>query len=293
MPDSAPTSEEPDGGPQLPPAVAAAWGLTPAPRRGPRAALSVDAIVRTALRIGDEHGLAAVSMTRVAEELGFTTMSLYRHVGSKDELLTHVQDAALGPAPDDLDGMGWRTALATWTHRLLDAYAAHPWTLDIPIPVPPMMPRTIEWMDRALGAMAGLELSPAEKVSTTLLLSGYARNEATLSISIAEAEAGGPGPATDDRDYEAVLQLFADPERLPALSAILRDGSLFDHPYDDGPDNDGPNDDGPNNNGPNNNGPNDDGPNNDEPEDQDEFFLAFGLARILDGIEAHIARRHD
>lgn len=242
----------------VPPVVAAAWRLTPVARRGPRAELTVDRIVQTALRLGGEGGLGAVSMAKVADELGFTTMSLYRHVGSKEELLTHVQDAALGPAPV-CTGAGWRDGLASWTRQLLRAYGAHPWALDIPIDVPPLMPRTIEWLDQALQIMSGLALSPAEKLSTVLLLSGYARNEATLAARIATSSAD-PNPAlTEDAVYERILRELVRSDRLPGLHGLLESGSIFAH-----------------------SGP--------APDDPDAFFVEFGIERILDGIEAHVDR---
>src|SRR6202020_324762 len=71
----------------LPPGLDLLWGRRGQGKRGPRPGLSADMIVDAALRVADAEGLEAVSMARVAAELGFTTMSLYRHVASKEELL--------------------------------------------------------------------------------------------------------------------------------------------------------------------------------------------------------------
>ena len=62
--------------PALPPGLDLLWGRRGAGTRGPKADLSVDAIVETAVAIADADGLDAVSMARVANGLGFTTMSL-------------------------------------------------------------------------------------------------------------------------------------------------------------------------------------------------------------------------
>ena len=56
--------------------------------------------LRAAVRIADTDGLDAVSMGRVAAELGAAAMSLYRHVSAKEELLTLMVDAAWGDSPD-------------------------------------------------------------------------------------------------------------------------------------------------------------------------------------------------
>ena len=65
-----------------------------------QARLSIDAIVAAAVRLADAEGLEAVSMARVAKELGFTTMSLYRYVTNKDELLQLMWNASAQGAED-------------------------------------------------------------------------------------------------------------------------------------------------------------------------------------------------
>src|ERR1700683_2354800 len=76
------------GGAGLPGSVAAAWGVRERSHKGPRPALSLGRIVAAAVRVADTEGLDAVSMGRVATEVGTAPMSLYRHVSAKEELLT-------------------------------------------------------------------------------------------------------------------------------------------------------------------------------------------------------------
>ena len=99
----------------LPPGLDLLWGRRERGKRGPRPGLSADAIVEAAVRLADAEGLEAVSMARVAAELGFTTMSLYRHVASKDELLQLMWNAsALGAENLVIEGDDWRSRLRTW-----------------------------------------------------------------------------------------------------------------------------------------------------------------------------------
>src|ERR1700723_1592975 len=78
-------------------------------KRGPRPGLSADAIVDAAIRLADAEGLEGVSMARVAAELGFTPMSLYRYVASKEELLQLMWNGSARGAEDLVfEGDGWR-----------------------------------------------------------------------------------------------------------------------------------------------------------------------------------------
>jgi hypothetical protein len=85
---------------ELPASLAAVWGMYERPTKGPRPGLSIKRIVEATIKIAVTDGLAAVSMNRVAAELGAAPMSLYRYVASKDELLALALDTALGaPSP--------------------------------------------------------------------------------------------------------------------------------------------------------------------------------------------------
>lgn len=270
------------------PAVAAAWGLSGQPRRGPKPKLSLEDIVAAGIEIADEEGLVAVSMARVAASLGYTTMSLYRHVGSKDELLAHMEDAAAGTPDTTLtEGADWRTGLETWALHALSQQMLHPWQVEIPIGGPPLMPRSIAWMDWALTFLNPLPLSPLERLSALMLVSGYVRNEVSMRMSLArgravrtEAEAtrsgtvdtGTPAEApdgeadgatdalTEDRAYASALRELTDAKRFPGVTALL-DAGLFDAETDA------------------------------DVDDGDDFMLRFGLDRILDGIEKLVTER--
>ena len=77
------------------------WGTREPPRRGPKPKLSVDAIVRAGIEVADAEGLPALSMRRVAEQVGVTAMSLYTYVPDKDRLVgfvvvMNVRSSAMG-----------------------------------------------------------------------------------------------------------------------------------------------------------------------------------------------------
>src|SRR3954447_23595661 len=79
-----------------------------------RPAYTREQIARTAIAIADAEGFEAVSMRRIAADLGAGTMTLYHYVGGKDELVALVSDAIMGEivVPDDELPDGWREGLA-------------------------------------------------------------------------------------------------------------------------------------------------------------------------------------
>src|SRR5580658_2476952 len=118
----------------LPDSIAAAWGVRERSHRGPKPTLSLERIVAAAVRVADADGLDAVSMGRVAAELGAAAMSLYRHVSAKEELLSLMVDAAWGDSPDPLaDGEGWRSGLCRWAWAMRASIKRHPWAIRIPL----------------------------------------------------------------------------------------------------------------------------------------------------------------
>ncbi|PZF90627.1 TetR/AcrR family transcriptional regulator, partial [Micromonospora deserti] len=83
----------------LPESVEIAWGLRERPGKGPRRSLTLEQVVAAGIRVAETEGLPAVSMSRVAGELGVATMSLYRYVSAKSDLLELMADAAYGDPP--------------------------------------------------------------------------------------------------------------------------------------------------------------------------------------------------
>src|SRR6188472_761991 len=113
---------------ELPRGIALAWGIAADPQRGPKRELSIERIVDAAIEIADADGLAAVSMSSLAAALGYTTMSLYRYVSAKDDLIVLMNDEGLGQPPDhDPIDDDWRAGLRRWAGSLGATYARHPW----------------------------------------------------------------------------------------------------------------------------------------------------------------------
>jgi AcrR family transcriptional regulator len=200
------------------------WGREIGSRHGPRPSLDLTRIVDAAIGIADSEGLAGVRMSSVAARVGMATMSLYRYVGSKDELLTVMADAAT-PEPPALDGRPWRDYLADWTRANRDVLLDRPWLLSLTHRTPPMGPRTLRWLDRAVAALADTGLDLGQRINIAGTLTGYAATQASLAHSMtttAMTSEAGDGSTTGLADYGDILGQVLDPEDYPELTAAVR-----------------------------------------------------------------------
>ncbi len=167
--------------------------------------LNVDLVVEAAVAIADEEGLAAVSMASVAKRCGFTTMSLYRHVASKDELVWRMLDRGLGPAPA-FTFDGWRDGLRQWAHAFMAMLRLHPWGIDIPINGTLPTRAQLSWLDRGLEVLDGTGVGAGEAADLVLLLNGYVFWAARLETSLAAAPPQPLVPPESDLDAFPYLQ---------------------------------------------------------------------------------------
>lgn len=219
----------------LPASIETAWGVRERPTKGPKPGLSLGRIVAAAVKLAAAEGLAAVSMGRVAGELGASPMSLYRYVASKDELLALMVDAAVGPPPPaSQPGEDWRAGLSRWCWSYYEALGRHPWVVRVPIGGPPTTPNGVAWMEAGLASLADTGLDEGEKLSVILLLSGYVRNEVTLMADVGAAVAAS-GEQNVSGAWSRLITRVTDAERFPALHRALASGVLEE---DDDPDED-------------------------------------------------------
>ncbi len=210
------------------------WGISESSRLGRPATLDVNRVVAAAVEIADRDGLGGVTLPKVAGSLGVTGMSLYRYVGSKDELLTLMADAALG-APPDLAVGDWREGLRGWAFAHRGVLRRRPWLTRVPVSGPPSGPHQIAWMEAALAVLAGAGLDWAHKVGVLSLISGYVVQSVRRDGELAEGREQGRAQVDAERDYGRALVRLVDPERFPE-AARLFSSALFEAPPPDTPD---------------------------------------------------------
>src|SRR6185437_10650046 len=141
--------------------------------------LNKAAIAVAALAIADAEGFAAVSMRRVAQELGVGTMSLYYYAKSKAELISAMDDALMAEVrvpnlPED-----WREALTAIALRTRDVFVRHPWALSSMQSAPPGVNAMLH-MEQCLQALAKTRLTTKEKLTLLALVDDFVFG--TLSV---------------------------------------------------------------------------------------------------------------
>ena len=259
--------QKPESGPgEAPvPARSPVWSRVRSGGRGPQPSLSVDSIVSAAVALADAEGVGAVSMRRIASELGVGTMSLYRYVETKDDLLDLMTDQVMGEdRGEDGDGSGgaagigagttgrWREDLRELAVRYRRLMLRHPWVLPLGASRPPMGPNVMRRTEQLLGVLDGFGLEAQQIAELTGTVVAFVRG--VVLTETAEDELIRRTGQTQD-DYRRAVG--------PYLMEVLAAGehpltARYVHEADDHP-------------------------------DPDQVFLR-GLDLVLDGVEVGLGR---
>ncbi|MBM7773418.1 AcrR family transcriptional regulator [Actinokineospora baliensis] len=232
---------------------------TQAPVRNGRRDLSVDRIVAAAIEVADTDGLGALSMRRVADKLNVGTMSLYTYVPGKAELIDLMLDTVYADthrvsaqSPED-NRRCWRERLEQVAKQNWELYHRHPWMLRVGVSRPPLGPNVIAKFDYELGTVAGIGLTETEMDTVLTLVIGHAETSARRAV---EASGDGESGVSEQQWWAAhnpVLTTLLDQSRYPLAAAVVSAvGRAAEDP---------------------------------------KHVFEFGLARILDGVQALVDSR--
>ena len=227
---------------QLPSGIALAWGVAATPQRGPKREMSVEKIVDAAIELADREGIQAVSMSAVAKRLGYTPMSLYRYVSSKDDLLLLMQEEATGLPPEaGEESPGWRTRLRELYEAASQVYVSQPWLLSLPITGSPITPNSSAWLEAGLAALAETCLTQDERIAASLLVTGAARWKGLVMAGY-EEESRTSGLSAEEvaareaRLFDAVITVDGYPTLRRAIDAgvFTSESDPFDFGFERG-----------------------------------------------------------
>ncbi|MFE4371496.1 TetR/AcrR family transcriptional regulator [Streptomyces sp. NPDC056835] len=186
------TSTESTGSGNVARSLELLWGSGERPSRGPKPGLTLDRIVTTAVALADAEGLDAVSMRRLSTELGTGTMSLYRYVPGKGELIDLMLNQVRGEtaAPPESPGSesGWRAATEAVARAALALHQRHPWLLSVNQARPVLGPNSVSGLEKTLSAIKGMGLSDPELISVIIMVEGYVTGVARTHVHAVEAE---------------------------------------------------------------------------------------------------------
>lgn len=125
------------------------------PKPVQRAVLSKERVVAAAVRLADESGAAAVTMRKLAEDLGVEAMSLYHHFPSKDAILDGMVDLVFTEIDAPTAGEAWRQAMHRRAVSARAVLLRHPWAVGLLDSRRNPGPATLGHHDAVLGCLRG------------------------------------------------------------------------------------------------------------------------------------------
>jgi AcrR family transcriptional regulator len=193
-----------------------------APRRGPQQRLNIDTVVAVALGLADADGLEAVTMRRVAQQLGVAPMTLYTYVPGKAELLDLMLDTAyVQMSRADTAGQPWRVRLTAVAKENRALFEAHPWAATISTSRPPLGPGMMAKYEHELSSLDGLGLNDIEMDAALTFLLTFVQANARSAV---EAHAVRQDSAMDDEQWWAanapLLEKALDPRVYPTAARV-------------------------------------------------------------------------
>lgn len=203
------------------------WAARGRRRRGPKPGLDLDRIVHAAIAVADREDLPALSMRRVAEQLGVGTASLYTYVPGRYELIALMLDTIAGYStlPHTMPG-NWRARFEAWAREDWAEFHRHPWVPQVVSGRVIPGPNLLAWYDSALRVLADTGLSETEKVAVIATIDGYVRGLAWSSADSIRAErTSGVSDVAWGARRDAVMEKLVDFERYPALVRALVTGA--------------------------------------------------------------------
>ncbi|MEV7005835.1 TetR/AcrR family transcriptional regulator C-terminal domain-containing protein [Streptosporangium sp. NPDC051022] len=193
-----------------------------------RTKLTREAIVAAAIEIADAEGVDAVSIRRVAAELGARAMSLYTHIERKEDLLDLMADEANaeilieGELPGD-----WREAISAITRRTREVIRRHPWLVDLVSRRSQVGPNGLRHGEQSLAALAPLRIAPEWKWRIIAAVDDYALGFVIREVMQRE---GTRRYAWTKEERDALMQPYlrelVDSGEFPNLAPLLAGDAL-------------------------------------------------------------------
>jgi AcrR family transcriptional regulator len=181
----------------------------------PRIPLSRQRALQVAIALADAEGIGALTMRRLAQQVGVEAMSLYHHVPNKDDILDGMIDIVFSEIELPAIGTDWKTAMRQRAKSARTVLARHPWAISLMESRRAPGPATLRHHDAVLGCLryAGFSIELTAHAYSVLdsYIYGFAQQEASLPLTTpAETKevAGGIMQHLQPDDYPHLIELM-------------------------------------------------------------------------------------
>ncbi|MEZ0162848.1 TetR/AcrR family transcriptional regulator [Streptomyces althioticus] len=205
------------------------WSRRERGARGPAPTYSRERIAEVAIALADGEGIEAVTMRRIAKELGTGAMTLYRYLPNKEDLYAVVIDQALGFVAQEPTGDA-RADLATFARRYRETLRRHPWLAHAMAARPTMGPNMLRANERDLALVDGRGLSIDDMAHVVNLIRHWVTGASQAETAEREAalRSGGVRTAWQERMGQYMTDLLAT-GRFPYLDRLVHEARHGDH----------------------------------------------------------------
>lgn len=196
-----------------------------------RARLTQREIIEAGVRIADADGLPFVTMRRVADSLGVSTMALYRHVPDKQDLTLQMTDSVLaGARLPDIPLAAWRPRLDAAAHLFWTVFSRHPWAAEVlSVSRPQLIPSMLPLAEWSLSTLRAMGFGTRDMLCAHINLFAHVRGMALARLTEAQAEKDTGMPADEwMRHHDRSPRQQAGSAGHPGLGRALREPFDFD-----------------------------------------------------------------
>ena len=199
------------------------WDIPEQGTRGPKGKYDRAAVAAAAIRLADAGGLDAVTMRRVAAELGIAPMSLYNYVPTKDHLIQLMTDMAGGEYRyPDTEPVDKRAAITALARQGRDITRRHPWLPDALRRPAVIGPNGLRYIEYFLGLLVGSKLGTPAKMEFIALINGFAVMYGGMEATLASQHAStGVSPNQHLAAQVTAMVSAAATGQYPNLAAAL------------------------------------------------------------------------
>lgn len=202
----------------------------------PRAPLSKELVLRTAVELADREGMESLTMRRLAEQLGAGAMSLYHYVPNKDELIRGMVDIVFGEIELPPVGGDWRSAMRERARSTRDVLNRHRWAVGLMESRAMPGPASFRAHDTVLGYLRdggfSIELTIQAYSVLDAYIYGFALQEKSVPFEDSEGAAAIAEAQVREFDAQAEEQeLAALAEEFPYLAEVVA-GHVAEVGYD-------------------------------------------------------------